>query len=371
MKIGILLNTSWYIYNFRKNLISALLSKGFEVHAIAPIDEYSQRLIELGCNYHQLDFDAKSKNPLKDLFLLRRIRNELAEIRPDVMLNFTIKPNVYGTLAASSLGISCINNIAGRGTFFDESSLSRFIFKFLFRISQKRADWVFCQNPEDYELLLKDNIISKEKSSLLPGSGVNLNEFTFTHVEKKPIITFLLMARMIYPKGIKELLEAAKLLRDKNYTNFKILLLGELGVNNPNAIPKSFIENYDKESYIDYLGKTDKVIPIIKKSDVMVLPSYYREGTPKSLLEALAIGRPIITTNMPGCKETIIDGVNGFIVKPRSIEDLAEKMEKFLNLSHEERNEMGVQSRFLAEKKFNEQFVIDEYFKILKKTKND
>jgi glycosyltransferase involved in cell wall biosynthesis len=346
-------------------LIKELIHKGFKVTAIAPIDEYSQKLKELGCDYHPLEIDSKSKNPFYDISLLFRMRKVLAQTKPDVLLNFTIKPNVYGSLAARSLGIKCINNVAGMGTLFTDGFLSRTVLKSLFKISQLKVKTVFFQNPDDFAELTKRNIVNKSIAHLLPGSGVNLSEFPFTPSSEHKQVNFLLIARMIYPKGVKELVLAADRLIEKGYHNFQVQLLGEMGVNNPFAIPEPEMEHFCKKSYVNYLGKTDDVKSVIQQADAVVLPSYYREGTPKSLLEALAIGRPIITTNMPGCKETVIDEVNGFICEPKSIDDLASKMERFLNLEFSKKLEMGKQSRKLAETKFDEQIVIDEYLKAI------
>lgn len=359
-KIGILLNTSWYIYNFRKNLILELIKKGYEVHTIAPLDDYSIKLEELGCTHHHLEMDSKSKNPISDLQLYKRIKNVLSEINPKVLLNFTIKPNIYGTLAASKLNIHCVNNVAGMGTLFTEGLLARTLFKGLFKISQKKASTVFFQNPDDFEELTKNNIVNKNIAELLPGSGVNLEEFPYIPLSQKKKINFLLIARMIYPKGIVELVEASKILRNKGY-DFQVKLLGELGVNNPNAITKEDLEVLCSPHYITYLGKTDDVKSVIQNCDIVVLPSYYREGTPKSLLESLGTGRPIITTDMPGCKETVIDGVNGFLCKPKSTEDLSIKMEQILNCKFDELLKMGEESRKLAVNKYDEKIVISKY----------
>jgi len=364
-KIGILLNTSWYIYNFRKNLIIKLIEENYEVHAIAPYDDYSSKLEELGCIFHHIEMDSKSKNPISDVLLLKRIKKTLKGINLDVLLNFTIKPNIYGTLAASSLGISCVNNVAGMGTLFTEGILARTLFKGLFKISQKKASTVFFQNPDDLEELTKNNIVAKNISELLPGSGVNLEEFPYIPITKTKNITFLLIARMIYPKGIVELIEASKILRNKGY-DFQIQLLGELGVNNPNAIEKTDLDKLCSPEFITYLGKTDDVKSVIQESDVVVLPSYYREGTPKSLLESLGTGRPIITTDMPGCKETVVDGVNGFLCEPKSIEDLSDKMEKILCCNFEDLLKMGEESRKLAINKYDERIVISKYVNAIK-----
>ena len=208
--------------------------------------------------------------------------------------------------------------------------------------------------------MTKNNIVNVNISELLPGSGVNLEEFPYIPISQNKSINFLLIARMIYPKGIIELVEASKILRSKGY-DFHVTLLGELGVNNPNAIEKKDLDKLCSPDFITYLGKTDDVKAVIQNSDVVVLPSYYREGTPKSLLESLGTGRPIITTDMPGCKETVIDGVNGFLCKPKSIEDLSNKMEQILNCNFDDLLKMGEESRKLAVNKYDEKIVISKY----------
>ncbi|MFW5793714.1 MAG: glycosyltransferase family 4 protein [Bacteroidota bacterium] len=365
MKIAILLNTSWYIYNFRRNMIQELISRNYEVHAIAPYDEYTIKLEALGCFYHSIEFDSKSKNPLSDISLLLKLKKKLKIISPDVLLNFTIKPNIYGSLAAYSLKIPVINNIAGMGTLFSESMISRTFFKMLFKISQNKANTVFFQNPDDFRELTVKNIVSRDIAKLLPGSGVNLDEFSYFPLSQTKIITFLLIARMIYPKGIEELFAAGKLLKEKGFNNFRIKLLGETGVNNPAAIPAERIKEINSCEFVDYLGKTDDVVSHIKNATAIVLPSYYREGTPKSLLEALAVGRPVITTEMPGCRETVINGQNGYLCKASSVKSLAEKLEDFITLSDEQKIKMGAESRKLAEKKFDEKIVIDKYLQAI------
>ena len=370
-KIAILLNTSWYIYNFRRNLIQELISNNFKVFAIAPYDEYSDKIKELGCEYYNIQFDSKSKNPIADIKLMFDIRKRLKNIKPDILLNFTIKPNIYGTLVARTLKIPCINNVAGFGTLFSENLISRTFFKALFKISQKKARIVFFQNPDDFEELTKSGVIDLKKADLLPGSGVNLNEFAYVPVTNNRNIIFLLIARMIYPKGIQELAQAAKKLKEKGFKNFEVHLLGEMNVNNPLAIHKEELDEICNNQYITYLGKTDDVNSEIQKSDVVVLPSYYREGTPKSLLEALAVGRPIITTDMPGCKETVVNNVNGFICEPKSVDDLFLKMEKFIKMDFFERRNMGEQSRKLAEEKFDESIVLRKYLDAMNETMLD
>lgn len=361
MKVLIFLNTSWWIYNFKKNLVLSYLSAGYEVHAMAPYDEYSEKLRELGCKYHDIKLEGKSRNPFKELALLRRTSQMLKQISPDIVLNFTIKPNVYGTLAAHKLGIACINNFAGLGTLPDQGISGKLLFRNLLKISQKKAGWIYVANKEDHNYLVRKNIIPSAKSRAIPGTGVDLKEFPLVPLVKSDKTIILLLARMIYPKGVEDLVKAADILAKTNDANFEVILLGEKGVDNPHAIPEAKLIDFDSRKYISYHEKTDHVLPFLHKAHIIVLPSYYREGLPKSLLEALASGRPVITTQIPGCKETVREGINGFYCKAQSPESLAGAMRSFIQLPFEKKVRFGQESRRLAEEKFDEQIIIREY----------
>jgi glycosyltransferase involved in cell wall biosynthesis len=362
-KIVILYNTSWGLYNFRKNLIKTLLERNFKVIAIAPEDEFTNKLHELGCEFYTSKLDSKSKNPVMDLKYCLNTRKIFKQSKPDLILNFTAKPNIYATLVAKAMGIPVINNIAGLGLGFTSDELMAKLLVFLYKLSQKRANHVFFQNIDDQELFLKKGIIKNTSYSLLPGSGVDLSSFNYTintNTDSK-FVSFLLFSRMLYSKGVFVLLEASKLLYNEGFRNFEVKLVGNLGINNSDAISKEDLGKWSSEPFVQYLGGTDNVLPFIQNSDCVVLPSYYREGTPRGILESLSVGRPIITTDMPGCRNTVIQGENGFIVKPRDIQDLADKMKMFLNLSQSERLDFGKRSRLLAEEIFDEKIVLDKY----------
>lgn len=361
--IAILYNTSWGIYNFRNRLIESLLGKGFSVITIAPEDSYTSKLIELGCTHYDIDLNSKSKNPVKDLKYCYDLRRVFKDCSPSIVLNFTAKPNIYGTIVAKSLGFKVINNIAGLGLGFTNQSLMTRILIGLYSYSQKKANHVFFQNPVDRELFFEKRIVKEVESSLLPGSGVDLSRFRVheNKIDENSPFKFLLIARMLHSKGIFILLEAAKKLQDEGITNFEVNLLGDFGINSSDAISKEEIENWNKLPYINYLGRTDNVIPYLEDCNCVVLPTYYREGTPRTLLESLAIGRPIITTDMPGCRDTVNHGLNGYIVKPRDVGDLKDKMMSFIQLSSKQKINLGNESRKLAEIRFDEKFVIDGY----------
>jgi glycosyltransferase involved in cell wall biosynthesis len=368
-KIAIISNTSWYLYNFRSNLIKSLIAKGYEVISIAPFDEYSVRLEELGCKYYQINIDSKSKNPLTDIGITLNFIKIFHKLKPNILLNYTAKPNIYATVVGYYLGISSINNIAGLGSGFVAESLTTKILRVLYRFSQKKASSVFFQNQDDFSEFVNNKMVDPNKCSILPGSGVDLIRFEATPVPtiQNNKFVFLLISRMLYSKGIELLYSAAKKIYENGNLNISIQLLGEVGINNSDAIPASHIQQWVKEPFIEYLGMTDDVRPFVEKSHCIILPSFYREGTPRSILEGLAMGRPIITTDMPGCRTTVIDGENGYIVPSQDVDSLEEKMKQIMKLDYSDLTRMGVRSRQLAEDKFDEKIVIQKYIEAIKK----
>lgn len=359
--VAISSNTSWYIYNFRKNTILALIEKGYRVIAVSPFDRYSEKLIELGVEYIPIRIDQGGTNPLRDISTFFRFISIYRKCRPDVVLNFTPKNNIYGTLAASIVGAKSINNIAGLGMVFINEGLTSKIARFLYKISQPKASKIFFQNEDDRLLFQQHNLAPLELSDRLPGSGADLSRFTVSPANDDGVVRFLLIARMLYDKGVGQYVEAARKLKTKYGDNVEFCLLGFLDVNNPSAVSRSDMDGWVKEGIVNYLGISDRVEDEIAKVDCMVLPSFYREGVPKSLLEAGAMGKPIITTDNVGCRETVDDGVNGFLCAPRCSVSLAEKLEAMILLTHIERLEMGDRSREKIEKEFDERIVINKY----------
>lgn len=358
--IAITANTSWYLYNFRKNTIRALLSSGYQVVAIAPKDKYSVKLEQLGCRFCNISIDAGGTNPFNDLGTFITFLRLHSTLKPVACLNFTPKNNIYSTLAGWVCGLPCINNIAGLGILFIHESFPSRIAKVLYRFSQSKAKKLFFQNEEDRKLFLDNNMAAAELTERLPGSGADLSHFRLSPSVDDGTVRFLLVARMLYDKGIQQYVDAARILK-KKYKNCEFQLLGFLDVNNPSAVSRTTMNEWVAEGVVNYLGVSDSVELEISKVDCMVLPSYYREGVPKSLLEAGAMGKPIITTDNVGCRETVDDGINGFLCEPRSTEDLVAKLEKMILMSHEERLAMGRKSREKVEREFDEQIVIQKY----------
>lgn len=359
MKIAVVLNTSWNIYNFRKGLINSLMDKGNQVITIAPKDKYTYKLVEMGCRHEPVKMDSRGANPLKDFLLILELYWIYKKVRPDVILHYTIKPNIYGTIAASMLGIPVINNVCGLGTIFlKDNAVSRVaiaLYKFAFRFPKK----IFFQNEDDKNLFVKRKIVSEKISGLLPGSGINFNDFPpgKTLVNKR--FTFLLISRLIYDKGILEYIEAIDRLK-KEGINANFQLLGQIDEKHKRGIPSKIIQEWIEKNQVEYLGTTEDVKPFIENSDCVVLPSY-REGTPKSLLEAASMAKPIVATNVPGCNNIVKDGKNGYLCNLKDSSDLARKMKSMYALEPHSRLEMGEYSRDYVKRKFDENIVIEEY----------
>lgn len=359
-------NTSWYLYNFRKNTILALLNEGYKVVAVSPKDEYSEKLKDLGADYQPITIDQGGTNPVKDIGTFIGFVKLYRKIRPDAILNFTPKNNIYSTLAGYLFGAKAINNIAGLGMVFINENITAKLARFLYKISQPKAHTIFFQNNDDKAIFKKYDLAPMEITDRVPGSGVDLSRFTISPSTDDGVTRFLLIARMLYDKGIGHYVEAARELKAKYGDKVEFRLLGFLDVNNPSAVSKQEMQAWVGEGIVNYLGVSDSVEKEIAQVDCMVLPSFYREGVPKSLLEACAMGKPIVTTDNVGCRETVDDGLNGFLCEPRSTSSLVEKLDHMITLTHTVCLEMGQQSRLKVEREFDEQIVINKYLQAVK-----
>jgi len=360
MKIVFSSNISWSIYNFRLKLLQSLQNDGHEIYAVASRDEYTEKLINEGFNFEAIDLNNNATNPLKDLETIYTYYTIYKKINPDVICHNAIKPNIYGTIAAGILNIPVINNISGLGTLFIKKSFSTIIAKLLYRISQKRASKVFFQNDDDFQLFINNNLVSKEKCQVIPGSGVDTSRFIPNDDPKEDsVFQFLFIGRLIYDKGIREYIEAVKLLKNK-FPNAVFNILGPLYENNSTAISKETLDAWIEDEGIIYLGQTDSVENVIGLVDCVVLPSY-REGLSKVLIEASSMGLPIVTTNVPGCRDVVIDNETGFLCEVNNSRDLADKMGKVLLMSIEDRKEMGLKARKRAIAIFDEKIIIGHY----------
>ncbi len=363
MKVAIVINTSWNIYNFRMNFVKALLAQGYEVHTIAPLDEYTHYLTDAGCHHHNVYMDSRGANPIKDVALIAELGVLYFRIRPDVILHYTIKPNVYGTLAAALLRIPVINNVCGLGTVFLKDGIVSSVAKLLYKISFRFPRKVFFQNPEDLQLFTENGLVAHEIVDLLPGSGIDTAAFTPIPFKANSVFTFLLVSRLILDKGIIEYIDAIKLLKKKGI-NARFQLLGAKDPLHKRGISLKLIDEWIKEGWVEYLGRTNDVRPYVNDADCIVLPSY-REGSPRSLMEAACLGKPIVTTDVAGCRQVVQDGVNGFLCKVQDAEDLAASMLKLMELPETSRHIMGEYGRKKMELEFSDTIVLNKYIQAM------
>lgn len=359
MKVAIVINTSWNIYNFRLGLIRALIENGHKITAVAPEDEYSRLLLDNGCEFVPVAMDNQGVNPFKDLKLIYDLWRIYRHIKPDIILQYTIKPNIYGSLAAGFLSIPVINNVSGLGTVFLKNNLLSVISKFLYRVAFRFPDKVFFQNKDDEKLFFNHKLVRRGSTEVIPGSGIDLQKFEKSPMPSSGEFTFLLISRIIRDKGIGEFIEAVKILKSKSINaNFQIL--GARDPDHKRGIPLAEVDQWIADGWIEYLGTAVDVRPYIARAHCVLLPSY-REGTPRTLLEAASMGRPLIATDVPGCREVVKDRYNGLLCKVKNATDLADKMQEMLGLEEATRLEMADNSRKLAEDCFDEQIVINKY----------
>jgi glycosyltransferase involved in cell wall biosynthesis len=341
------------------------MKNGHEIIAVAPYDEYSQKLIDMGCSYEKVTMDSRGANPIKDFGLTIELFRIYRKIKPDVILHFTVKPNIYGTFAARLLHIPTINNVCGLGTVFLNGGIVSFIAKALYKLAFKYPNTVLFQNYQDRNLFIEENLIKEDITDLVPGSGINLNKFIPSVLPKNKEFTFLLISRLIYDKGIFEFIGAIKALQRRGI-KAKYQILGAIDEAHQRGIPAKIIYSWIEEGLVEYLGRVPDVRNYIKNADCIVLPSY-REGTPRTLLEAASMARPIVTTNVAGCNSVVKDNHNGYLCNLKDIHDLANTMQKMLNLSAEQRRAFGLKGRAHVEKMFNENVVINKYKDLVSK----
>lgn len=363
-KILVAANATWNLVNFRVGLIRGLVAAGYEVVAVAPSDEYAPQLTELGCRYVPLSMDNKGTHPGRDLLFFLRFLRLLRKESPAICLGYTIKLNIYGSLAAHARGIPVINTIEGLGAVFMQKTWLTHLVSRLYRMSLLRSSKAYFLNDEDMALFIDDGLVPKPVADRLPGIGVDLDRFTPVPLSGKTPLRFLLIARMLWDKGVGEFVEAARILK-KQGLDANFCLLGFLDVQNPAAISRQQMDEWIAEGVIHYLGVSDNVAEEIAQADCIVLPSYYREGTPRTLLEAAAMARPIVTTDSVGCRDVVDDGVNGYLCKPRDAVDLADKISKMVALSHSKRTAMGLRGREKMEREFDEKIVINKYLTVI------
>ena len=353
-------NSSWNLQNFRAGLIAELLREGHAVTTLSP-DPQGVEIDGLRVPHRTWAMDRSGTGPLRELRSIAALLLTLRKERPEIFLGFTIKPNIYGCFVCRCLGIPAVANVSGLGTAFLASGSIRHAALLMYRVAFARTKTVFFQNPDDRELFLRAGTVRPQQAVLVPGSGVDLSHFSATALPHR--LRFLMIGRLLGDKGVREYVAASRLMRDR-VPGASFALLGEIDHHNPSAIREQELESWVASGAIDYLGATSDVRPFIRDATAVVLPSY-REGLPRALVEAAAMARPLIATDVPGCREVVRDGVTGFLCLPRDPLSLAVAMERLAGMTHAGRAAMGAEARRMTEREFDQRIVFQYYLDAL------
>ena len=364
-KIILSINTVWNVVNFRATLIKFLQNKNYEVIVLAQSDEYAQELALLDVRLISISINSQKLSIINDLKLLMMYIWYFYKIQPDIYLGYTIKPNLYGSIAAKIFNTPVVNNINGLGKAFSTHGLLFRFARYAYKFALSKSKTIFFQNQEDKDFFISLGIAHHLNAGLLPGSGVDLDAFNEDLYSKQPEqpFTFILIARLLKEKGIFEYIHAARLTL-KDFPDTKFLLMGIIDEKNLYASTINQIYDWQEEGVIKFLGVQDDVRPFLAQSDCVVLPSYYNEGTPKCLLEAASMSKPIITTDWKGCKDTVDHGINGLLCKPKDVQDLYLCLNKMVGMSELDIQKLKSSSRKKA-KMFDEKIVFNEYLKAI------
>lgn len=353
-KVALLGNSDLVIYNFRREIVERLVADGHSVYLLIPKVVHKDYFEGLGCKIYETPIDRRGTNPFTDLKLYKLYIKLFKEIAPDIIYTFTIKCSVYGGVAAKKLRIPQIANITGLGSGAVRSPLFQFIYENMYRIGVKNSICTFFQNSDNEKYCLAHKIHGK-KYRLLPGSGVNLEHFSLLPYPDDSEVHFLYVSRIMKEKGVDQYLEMASVIK-KEYPNTVFHVLGYCEEDYQDTL-----KQYTDEGVIIYHGMQDDMMAFQKISHCTIHPSYYAEGMSNVCLESSSAGRPVITTNNPGCMETVDDGVTGYIVPMKDTQALTDKVRQFLALSYDEKKAMGLAARKKMEKQFDRQIVVEAY----------
>jgi glycosyltransferase involved in cell wall biosynthesis len=365
LSICLVCNTSFAIYTYRQGLIRTLVANGLAVIVIAPRDRTTALLEQMGCRFVELFVASKGTNPRDDLRTLAALYRHYRAIKPDIVFHYTIKPNIYGTVAAWLARIPSIAITTGLGYVFIQKSRAAIVAKALYRFAFRFPREVWFLNQDDQTAFIESRLLAHpERARLLHGEGVDLSYFAYAPPRPKQNFTFVLIGRLLWDKGVGEYVEAARILRERHPTA-RFQLLGPAGVDNPSAVTLETLRAWEREGLVEYLGEAHDVREYIASADCVVLPSY-REGVPRTLMEASAMGRPIVATDVPGCREVVADGITGFLCEAKSAASLADKLQAMMALTPDERRAMGERGRKKVAAEFDEQSVIAQYLTTLR-----
>lgn len=366
MRIALVANSTWNIYNFRQNIINKLLAEGHEVTVIAPVDEY----LDYKEKYPNIKhFGIKtlgrdSTNPLRDLLLIAELIRRYSQVKPDLIIHYTNKPNIYGAIAARIKKIDSIAIVTGLGYPFIHQGFIQKITSFLYKVTARFHKKVIFENIADRELFEERNIIKVGQGISIKGCGVDINYFSPSqngHHSSSIIFTFI--GRLLYDKGIREFVEAAQIIKAQN-NSIKFWVVGDLDPDNPAAIEKEKLADWVNKGFIEYHGFHRDVRKFVSQSSCIVLPSY-REAIPRTITEGMAMGKPVITTDVAGCREAVDENINGFLAEAKNSNSLAVAMNKFIALSAEEAKNMGNYGRQKVLNEFDDRKIANNIYEII------
>lgn len=366
LRIGVIANTAWNLYHFRSDLMRHLRMHQNVVYAIAPADGFEDRLTTVCDGYEEIKkLQRKGTNAFSDLALYHELVSIMKRQKLDVVLCYTVKPNIYGTLAAHRLGIPVINTITGLGFAFLENRLINKVVVRLYKYALEKSSRIIFQNKDDRHLFIKGGIVKAGKTSLIRGSGIDVEKFhpKYNATVNDGTLNFLFIGRFLYDKGVIELLQGFSLAAEKN-SNIRLHLVGDTDEGNPASVSAADLTQYRQRADIHFYGYQENVIPYLADADVVVLPSY-REGMPRVLLEGMSMAKPVIATNVPGCKDMVRNGLNGFLVKVKSGEELANAILQMAALSQEDRIALGNTGRKNVVEHYSSEAIIREYDSVL------
>lgn len=351
MKVLVVANFDVGLYKFRKELLQEILNSGHEVYISLPNGDLVQPLVDMGCQFIETELDRRGMNPVTDLKLIGKYRKILNQVKPDLVITYTIKPNIYMGMLCKNRSIPYVINITGLGTAFQSHGIMLKVFVEMYKLACKKAQTVIFENCENMQIIKDYGIVKEQQCLLNNGAGVNLEEYPFTAYPNDEQIRFLFVGRVMQEKGIDELFETARRIKEE-YNNVYFDIVGPYEDDY-----KDVTEQLVNDGVIEYHGFQEDVKPFIEKAHCFVLPSWH-EGMANTNLECGAMGRPIITSNIHGCLEAVIDGETGFLAEPKNADDLYDKMKKFIDLPYDKKIEMGQASRNHITKNFDKRLIV-------------
>ena len=363
-KIILFSNTSWSLYNFRINLIKKLISKNYKIYILSNKDYTTKKFTKLGCVFYDLSIDRRGVNILYEINCLLKIYKKIKKINPDYLFNFTIKPIIYGSFVTRILKIKTLNTLDGLGATFKVSFLKRYIISFLIKLSQKKVNLFYFVNTHDLNFFIKKNYIDKKRAKLINGTGIDLKFFKYKKNKFSKRIKFLLISRLLYSKGVINYLKSAEEISKKIKNKSLFFIAGIIDNSVSDQIPKYILENEARKSNTKIYYNVKNIKKLINHSNCVVLPTNYNEGLPRSLLESASIGRPIITTNVPGCLRIAKNNINAFVYNKSKNDQLTKNIMKFILLNKNKKIYMSKNSNIIA-KKFDVSRIIESYIKFL------